>query len=295
VATARRRVLIAGASGLIGTELVRQLNDDGAETVRLVRRDVRAPDEAQWNARTLDPAVVDGVDAVVCLSGATVGRIPWTPAYRRTLVDSRVRPTVALAEAIVAAERPPSVFIGGSAVGFYGSRPGETLTEESAPGTGFFPELVTAWEAAAGIAAASTRLVVARSAVVVAKSGGLAPIRLLTQFGLGAGFGPGRQYWPWISLHDEAAALRHLLASTLRGPVNVTSPTPATSHEITDAYAEVMRRPHLLRVPSIAVKALGEAGTRLLLDDARVVPQRLLDDGFAWKHPTIRDAVSAIA
>ncbi|HEX7834485.1 MAG TPA: TIGR01777 family oxidoreductase [Pseudolysinimonas sp.] len=293
MAASRRRVLIAGASGLIGTELVRQLTADDAEPVRLVRRQVRGPDEVQWNARTLDPAVVDGVDAVVCLSGATVGRIPWTPAYRRVLVDSRVLATVALAEAIVAAERPPAAFIGGSAVGYYGSRPGETLTEDSAGGTGFFPALVAAWEAAAGIAAASTRVVVARSAVVIARAGGLAPIRLLTRFGLGAGYGPGGQHWPWISLYDEAAALRHLLTSTLRGPVNVTGPTPATSDEITEAYAAVMHRPHLLRVPSLAVKVLGEAGSRLLLDDALVVPARLIADGFTWKHPTIRDAISA--
>lgn len=295
-----RRVVVAGASGLIGRELVRQLTGDGAEVVRLVRRAPAAPDEVRWDARTLDPTVVDGADAVVGLSGATIGRIPWTPAYRRVLLGSRVQPSVALAEAIVAAERPPRVFVSGSAVGFYGSRPGETLTEESGRGEGFFPDLVEAWETAAAIAAASTRLVVSRSAVVVAKGGGMAPIRLLTRFGLGAGFGPGGQFWPWISLHDEAAALRHLIGSKLSGsrlsgPVNVTGPTPATSDEITEAFAEVMHRPHLLRVPSFAVKALGEAGSRLLLDDARVVPARLQADGFTWRHPTIRDAVRAIA
>lgn len=294
MASPRRRVLIAGGSGLIGTELARQLRAEDSEVVQLVRREVRGPDEVRWDARTLDPAVVEGADAVVALSGATVGRIPWTPAYRRTLVDSRVRPTVAIAEAILAAERPPTVFVSGSAVGFYGDRPGETLTEESARGTGFFPDLVAAWEAAASIAAPSTRLVVARSAVVVAKGGGLMPIRLLTKFGLGAGFGRGTQFWPWISLHDEAAALRHLIDSKLNGPVNVAGPTTATSDEITEAYAAVMHRPHLLRVPSFAVKVLGEAGSRLLLDDARVVPARLAADGFVWKHPTITDAVSAL-
>ncbi len=295
MASPRRRVLIGGASGLIGTELARQLRAEGSEVVRLVRRDVRGPDEVRWDGRALDPAVVEGCDAVVALSGATVGRIPWTPAYRRVLLESRVRPTFALAEAIAAAERPPAAFVSGSAVGFYGDRPGETLTEESSRGTGFFPDLVVAWEAAAAIAATSTRLVIARSAVVVAKGGGLMPIRLLTKFGLGAGFGRGSQYWPWISLHDEGAALRHLIDSKLRGPVNLAAPTPATSDEITEAYANVMHRPHLLRVPSFAVKLLGEAGSRVLLDDARVVPTRLTADGFVWKHPTIVDAVSATA
>ncbi len=289
------RVVVSGASGLIGGELVRQLRADGADVVRLVRREPRAPDEVRWDARTLDPAVVDGADAVIGLSGATVGRIPWTPAYRRVLLESRVRPTAALAEAIVAAERPPRVFVSGSAVGYYGDRPGETLTDESGRGTGFFPDLVEAWETAAAIADGATRLVVARSAVVVAMGGGMAPIRLLTQFGLGAGFGRGGQYWPWISLHDEAAALRHLMASKLSGAVNVAGPTPATSDEITEAYARVMHRWHLLRVPSFAVKALGEAGSRLLLDDAKVVPARLQADGFSWSHPTITDAVRALA
>jgi uncharacterized protein (TIGR01777 family) len=289
------RVVVSGASGLIGGELVRQLRADGVDVMRLVRRETRSPDEVRWDARTLDPAVVDGADAVIGLSGATVGRIPWTPAYRRVLLGSRVQPTVALAEAIVAAQRPPRVFVSGSAVGYYGDRPGETLTEESSRGSGFFPDLVEAWEAAAAIAAGSTRLVVARSAVVIAKSGGMAPIRLLTRFGLGAGFGRGGQYWPWISLHDEAAALRHLVASKLSGAVNVAGPTPATSDQITEAFARVMHRPHLLRVPSFAVKALGEAGSRLLLDDAKVMPARLQADGFTWKHPTIEDAVRGLA
>lgn len=289
------RVVVSGASGLIGTELVRQLRANDVEVVRLVRREPRAPDEVRWDARTLGPAVVEGADAVVNLSGATVGRIPWTPAYRRVLLSSRVQPTVALAEAIVAAERPPRVFVSGSAVGYYGDRPGETLTEESGPGSGFFPDLVQAWEAAAAIAAGSTRVVTARSAVVVAKGGGLEPIRLLTRFALGAGFGRGTQYWPWISLHDEAAALRHLIDSKLSGAVNVAGPTPATSDEITEAFAKAMHRPHLLRVPSFAVKVLGEAGSRLLLDDARVLPARLQADGFTWKHPTVMDAIRALA
>ena len=290
-----RRILVSGASGLIGTELVAQLRAAGDEPIRLVRREVKTPDEVRWDAHTLDPAALDGVDGVVNLSGATVGRIPWTPAYRRTLLESRVQPTVALAEAIVAAERPPTVFVSGSAVGYYGDRPGVELTEESSRGEGFFPDLVAAWESAASIAAASTRLVVARTAVVVARRGGLAPIRLLTRFGLGAGFGRGTQFWPWISLQDEAAALRHLLGSSLRGPVNLAGPTPATSDEITEAYAKALHRPHLLRVPSFAVKALGEAGSRLLLDDARVLPARLTADGFRWAHPTIQDAVRAVA
>ena len=295
MASPRRRVVISGASGLIGTELAKQLRADDVDVVRLVRRAATTPDEVQWDARTLDPAVVEGATAVVNLSGATVGRIPWTPAYRGILFSSRVEPTLALAEAILSASAPPAVFVSGSAVGYYGDRPGETLTEESPVGTGFFPDLVEAWEAAASIAAGPTRVVTARSAVVIAKSGGMMPIRLLTRVGLGAGFGRGTQYWPWISRYDEAAALRHLIGSQLEGPVNLAGPAPATSDEITEAFARVLHRPHLLRVPAFAVKLLGEAGSRLLLDDARVLPARLQADGFVWKHPTIADAISAIA
>jgi uncharacterized protein (TIGR01777 family) len=288
------RVLVAGSSGLIGTELVERLNARGDEVVRLVRRDIRSDDEVHWDAVTLDPSVVDGFDGVVNLSGATVGRIPWTPAYRRVLLDSRVQPTVALAEAIIAAAKPPAVFVSASAIGIYGSRPGEILDETSATGEGFFPDLCRAWEAASAIAAGATRVVNPRSSVVIAHGGGMAPVRLLTTFGLGAGFGRGDQVWPWISLHDEVSALMHLLFSHLSGPVILAGPTVATSDEVTEAFAHVMHRPHLLRVPSIAVKALGEAGSRLLLDDIHAVPAKLIDDGFVWAQPTITDAVSAI-
>jgi uncharacterized protein len=205
-----------------------------------------------------------------------------------------VRPTVALAEAIVAAADPPAVFVSASAVGIYGNRPGEQLDETSSTGEGFFPNLCRAWETASAIAAGATRVVNPRSAVVIAHGGGMAPVRLLTTFGLGAGFGSGDQAWPWISLDDEVSALMHLLFSKLSGPVILAGPTPATSDEVTEAFARVLHRPHLLRVPSIAVKALGEAGSRLLLDDLRVLPVKLTADGFVWAQPTITDAVRAI-
>lgn len=294
MAEQRRRVVVSGASGLIGAELIRQLRADDVDTVRLVRREPRAPDEVRWDARTLDPAVVEGADAVVNLSGANVGRIPWTPAYRRTLVSSRVQPTAALAEAIVAAERPPSVFVSASAVGYYGDRPGETLTDESPRGEGFYPDLVEAWERASAIAAGATRVVNTRSAVVIAKSGGMLPIRLLTMAGLGAGFGRGTQHWPWISLADEGRAIRHLIDSEISGPVLVAGPEPSTSDDVTEAFARVMHRPHLLRVPSFAVHLLGEAGPNLLLQDQRVVPAKLQADGFVWTQQTIEDAVRAL-
>ncbi len=290
------RVLIAGASGLIGTELIRQLHEDGHHVQKLVRRKPAADDEVNWapSARTMDFRVLGEVDAVINLSGASVGRIPWTPGYKKTLRDSRVQPTQALAEAMNQVATPPKVFISGSAVGFYGDRPGERLTEASPAGEGFFPELVTAWEAAAALAPAKTRVVTIRTAVVVAHGGGLAPVRALTGLGLGSRFATGGQYWPWISLYDEAAAIRHLLTSKLRGAVNLSGPTPATSDRITHAYAERMHRPYLFRIPEQLVKLLGEAGERLLLDSAKVLPTKLEADGFRWKHPRVEDAIDAV-
>ncbi|MES1212543.1 MAG: TIGR01777 family oxidoreductase [Leifsonia sp.] len=290
------RVLIAGASGLIGTELTRQLRADGHEVLKLVRRRPTADDEVNWapSARTMDFRVLGEVDAVVNLAGASVGRIPWTPRYRATLRDSRVQPTQTLAEGMNQVATPPAVFLSGSAVGFYGDRPGERLTEDSPAGHGFFSELVTAWEAAAALAPKKTRVVTMRTAVVVARGGGLAPVRLLTGLGLGARFATGGQYWPWISLYDEAAAIRHLLASKLSGPVNLAGPIPATSDRITHAYARRMRRPYRLRVPERAVKLLGEAGERLLLDSAKVYPARLEADGFEWRHRRVEQAIDAV-
>lgn len=290
------RVLIAGASGLIGTALTEQLRADGHTVLRLVRHRTGADDEVNWapSARTIDFRVLGEVDAVVNLSGASVGRIPWTPGYRKTLLDSRVQPTQTLAEAMNQVATPPAVFLSGSAVGFYGDRPGERLTESSAAGEGFFPELVTAWEAAASLAPKKTRVVNLRTAVVVAHGGGLAPVRVLTGLGLGSRFATGGQYWPWISLHDEVAAIRHLLTSKLSGPVNLAGPTPATSDRITHAYARRMHRPYFLRVPEGAVKLLGEAGERLLLDSAKVFPTRLEADGFEWQHRRVEQAIDTV-
>jgi uncharacterized protein (TIGR01777 family) len=242
----------------------------------------------------MDFRVLGEVDAVVNLAGATVGRIPWTPGYRKELRDSRVQPTQALAEAMNQVATPPAVFLSASAIGVYGDRPGERLTEDSMSGEGFFPGLVTAWESAAALAPKKTRVVNLRSAVVVARGGGLAPVRTLTGLGLGSRFATGGQYWPWISLHDEAAAIRYLMSSSLSGPVNLAGPTPATSDRITHAYAGRMHRPYLFRVPEGIVKLLGEAGERLLLDSAKVYPNRLEADGFVWQHRRVEQAVDAV-
>lgn len=292
------RVLVAGASGLIGTELVRTLRDDGHEVRRLVRRRPAADDEVNWapSARTIDVHALGEVDAVVNLSGASIARLPWTRGYRRELVESRVSATRTLADAMNQVRTPPAVFLSGSAVGFYGDRPGERLTEDSLRGEGFFPDLVSEWEAASGLAPAATRVVQLRTGIVVARGGAMAPVRALTAIGLGTRFGTGGQHWPWISLHDEVAAIRHLLTrSQLRGPVDLVGPTFATSDRITRGFARRMRRPYLLRAPEGVIRAgLGEAGQRLLLDSMKVVPARLTADGFTWRHERVEDAIDAV-
>jgi hypothetical protein len=296
-ARANLRILISGASGFIGTELARQLEADGHTVIRLVRSRPKSPSEVQWAPATgtLDATVLGTVDAVVNLSGASTGRIPWTKRWRKQILDSRIDATRTLAAAITDAPHPPSVFLSGSAIGYYGDRPGEHLTEQSPKGTGFFPDVVGAWETAARAVPRATRVVALRTGVVVGRGGAFTPLVPLTRFGLGSRFGNGGQEWSWISLHDEAAAIRHLLTSTISGPVNLTAPTPATSDQVTSALARRMRRPYLLRIPSrIITTFLGDAGRDLLLTSERVAPERLLADGFEFRHVSVESAIDAM-
>ncbi|MFI6032748.1 TIGR01777 family oxidoreductase [Streptomyces sp. NPDC051315] len=294
----RARIAVAGASGLIGSALVRSLTADGHEVVRLVRRAPRGTEEVRWDPERgqVDPAGLAGCDAVVNLAGAGVGDQRWTEAYKRRIHDSRVHGTAALARAVAALDEPPRVFVNGSAIGIYGET-GERVVDESAPaGHGFLPELCVEWEAAADPAReAGVRTVFTRTGLVVARGGG-AWGRLFPLFaaGLGGRMGDGRQYWSFIALHDEIAAIRHLLdREDLSGPFNLTAPEPRTNREITAVMARVMRRPALFRVPAPVLRAvLGEmAGD--VLGSARVVPRRLLESGFTFAFPGIEDAVRA--
>lgn len=290
------RIVVSGGSGMIGAPLVRELRAAGHDVEVLVRREPRAAGEFHWDpaAGELDPAVLEGADAVINLSGASIARIPWTTGYQRELVRSRIEPTRLLAETMAGMSTPPPVFLSGSAVGFYGDRPRVRLDDDSPKGDGFLADLVLAWEQAAALAPPATRVVTLRTSVVVAKDGGMAPVRLFTQLFLGTRFLPGTQYWPWISLDDEVRAIIHLLTSTLAGPVVLAGPTPATSDDVTAAFARALGRPRWLPAPAAAIRlALGEAGQRLLLDDVQLLPHRLSEDGFEWRHRTIDAAVGA--
>jgi uncharacterized protein (TIGR01777 family) len=290
------RIVVSGASGLIGQPLVQALRAGGHRVTTLVRRAPKNANEIRWNpdAGELEAGALDGVDAVINLSGASIGRIPWTLPYRRELVSSRINATQLLAETMAGMSRPPATFLSGSAIGFYGDRPRVRLDDDSPRGDGFVPDLVLAWEQAAALAPPQTRVVTLRTSVVVAKSGGLAPVRLLTAFGLGSRFGSGRQFWPWISLEDEVRAIVHLLSSSISGPVVLAGPTPATADEITRAYADILKRPRWLPVPAWAIRlGFGDAGEHLLLADVQLQPVRLAADGFEWRHRTVRDAIRA--
>ncbi|MFD7401495.1 TIGR01777 family oxidoreductase [Streptomyces sp. NPDC059866] len=294
------RIAVAGASGLIGSALVRSLTADGHEVVRLVRRAARPADEVCWDpqGRYVDTAGLAGCDAVVNLAGAGIGDHRWTEAYKARIRDSRVLGTRALAEAVAAlpAQERPKVFVNGSAIGYYGET-GERPVDESAPaGAGFLPELCVQWEAAAAPAQeAGVRTVFPRTGLVVARGGG-AWGRLFPLFraGLGGRLGDGRQYWSFIALHDEVAAIRHLLDhDDLSGPFNLTAPQPLTNREITAAMGRVLHRPTLFAVPAPVLRAvLGElAGD--VLGSQRVLPMRLLESGFSFAFPGIEEAIRA--
>jgi uncharacterized protein len=293
-AGARLRVLVSGASGMIGTELCTQLEANGHTVLRLVRRPPKAPTEFRWspNSRTIDVDLMDHVDAVVNLSGASLSRLPWTARYKRTILDSRVRTTQVLTDAMRVAERAPATFLNASAVGVYGDQPDVFITEDSPVGHSYLARVVRAWEAAAHLAPSSTRVVTLRSGLVLARAGALRPLMMMARLGLSGPIGTGRQYWPWISLYDEAAAIRHLLTSAVSGPVNLVGPTPATADEVVRTVAARLHRPYGLRLPKRLIEAtLADAGRELLLSSQKVSPTRLQADGFVFRHRSVDQAV----
>ncbi|MET9659454.1 TIGR01777 family oxidoreductase [Streptomyces sp. NPDC006510] len=292
------RIAVTGASGFIGAALVRSLRADGHEVVRLVRHPARAGDEVEWAPKRgyVDVAGLVGCDAVVHLAGAGVGDHRWTAAYKREIRDSRVLGTAAIAEAVASLDVPPKVLLSGSAIGYYGDT-GDRAVDESAPaGEGFLPSVCVEWEAATAAAQeAGVRTVHARTGLVVGREGG-AWGRLFPLFraGLGGRLGNGRQYWSFIALHDEVAALRHILdTESLSGPVNLTGPDPVTNGEVTAAMGRVLHRPTLFTAPAPALRiVLGDFAEDVLASQ-RVLPGQLLDSGFVFAFPGIDAAIRA--
>jgi uncharacterized protein (TIGR01777 family) len=279
------KALISGSSGLIGAALVRDLERDGHEVGRLQRTHE-------------NPIDLAGVTAVVHLAGESIAAGRWTTSRKRRIEESRVQGTRQLAEQLARSEVKPAVFICGSAIGFYGNRGDETLAEDSSAGTGFLAEVCSKWEAAVEPAKdAGIRTVCIRTGIVLSKDGG-ALSKMLPPFKMGAGgvMGNGRQYMSWISLTDQVNAIRFLLENnTIHGAVNLTAPNPETNRDFTKALGGVIRRPTLLPMPSLAVRMLfGEMGEELLLASTRVLPKKLADAGYEFKHPHLESALEDI-
>lgn len=285
------KVVIAGASGLIGRALGARLAERGVEVHTLVRRAPEHDSEHQWSPERgeLPEHTLAEANAVISLGGASVGRLPWTASYRRTLWDSRRSVTRTIAQGISRlGDAAPAAWLSASAVGYYGHRPGETLTENSTPGDTFLAKLCVAWEAEALAVADRTRVTLLRTAPVVHPEGVLKPMITMTRFGLGGPLGSGTQWWPWISLTDEVNGIVHALEQNIAGPVNLTGPTLATQADIGRALSKAMHRPFLVPAPEFALRlVLGRDATEsLLTTDARVIPQVLSDTGFTFTHST---------
>ncbi|WP_091233948.1 TIGR01777 family oxidoreductase [Microbacterium sp. 3J1] len=292
-----QRVVISGASGLIGTALASSLRQDGVEVTTLVRRPPRGADEVQWfpGEHELHPDVLAGADAVVALGGASVGRLPWTPRYRRELIDSRITTTRTLAAAVRELHEDSPSFVSASAVGFYGSAPGRIITEDSRAGDTFLARLCVRWEHEARRAGDDVRVALLRTAPIIHRQGVLKPLIQLTRFGVAGPIGRGTQIWPWISLEDEVRGIRHVIDEKLQGPVNFTGPTKASADDIGRALARRMRRPFWLPAPSWALRLAlsADAADSLLLSDADVQPAVLQASGFTFTHSTAAAAVDA--
>jgi len=297
------RCLVGGGTGLIGQRLVASLTASGHQAVVLTRNPaaVKFPCERAlaWDPMTqpLPAGALDGVDAVVHLAGEGVADRRWSDAQKRRILDSRVLGTRAMVDAIRQAQSRPATFVCASAVGVYGDQGDAQLTEQSAPGRDFLASVCTQWEAAAAaVEPLGVRRVSARFGVVLAERGG-ALARMLPVFraGLGGRLGSGRQYFPWIHIEDAVALILHALTTPgIRGPLNVTSPQPATNAAFTDALGHALHRPTVMLVPALALKlALGELATSLLASQ-RVMPRAALESGFTFRHPVLSDALRTL-
>jgi uncharacterized protein (TIGR01777 family) len=285
------RVVIGGASGLIGSALVPVLEANGHDVLRLVRREPRAPAEIRWDPASgaLDPAPLAGVDAIVNLSGESIGQ-RWTASRKREILDSRTHATGLLARTAAALDPRPKVFVSASAIGIYPDRGDEVLTEDAEEGTGFEPDVVRAWEAAAQPAGdAGVRVVTFRQSPILAREGGMLDrLRLPFKLGLGGRLGSGRQWFSWVSLDDVTSAYALALTADLDGVYNLTSPNPVTNEQFTRALGRALHRPTVIPVPAFAIRTLfGEMGDEMVLAGKRILPARLLARGFEFAAPTL--------
>lgn len=295
-----RRIAITGASGLIGSALVRSLVADGHE-VLAVTRNATDPSDVAWDLDrgTIEADRLEGLDAVVHLAGEPIGAKRWTRPVRERILRSRREGTALLASTLSRLDTPPRVLVSGSAVGYYGDRGAEPIDERTPPGSDFLAQVCVEWERAADPARdAGIRVVHPRTGVVIAREGALIDkVELPFRLGIGGRVGSGRQFVPWIAMTDEIAALRLLIEHDLEGPVNLVAPQQIDNRVLTKALGKALRRPTLLPIPTIAIRLLyGEMGVTLATTSQRIVPRVLGDAGFAFEHTDIEAAlVQALA
>lgn len=293
-------VAISGSTGLIGTAFVAALEKRGDRAIRIVRSDP-TNGEIGWkpDAGTIDASGLEGIDAVVNLSGESLGNKRWTSSQKAELESSRIGTTALLATTLATLERKPTAYLSGSAIGIYGDRGNEALTEESEVGSTYLADLAQRWEEATAPAeAAGIRVCHLRTGVVLSPDGGAVKESLLPfKLGLGGRIGSGKQYWSWVSIDDQVGAMLHLLDHPeIRGPVNITGPNPATNAEYTKAFGDAIGRPTLIPTPTVAlyIKLGKEATEEMLLASAKVLPQKLLDSGYAFRHETVDEAFTEL-
>ena len=293
-------ILVTGAGGLIGTALVSSLIASGHEVTRLVRGQPKPGEKAaHWDpmAGSIDASALEGVDAVVHLAGENIAE-RWTAAKKARIRDSRVRGTQLLCETLTRLSSPPKVLVSASAIGYYGDRGEETLTDDSPPGRGFLSEVCRAWEAATEPARQQgIRVVPLRLGVVLSTAGGaLAKILPPFRLGLGGVLGSGRQYMSWIALDDVVGAIQHaIVTDALQGPSNAVAPRAITNQEFTKTLGKVLGRPTAIPLPAFAARLMfGEMADELLLASARVQPTKLLASGYRFRYPELEEALQQL-
>ncbi|SMX75077.1 hypothetical protein BAURA86_00580 [Brevibacterium aurantiacum] len=293
------RIILTGASGFIGAQLVPHLESHGHQTVRLVRRPPSNQFEHQWSPGTgdLDSRVLDGADAVINLAGAGVGDHRWTKQYKEEILSSRLNSTRTLVDAIHRAKQPPPVMVNASAIGFYGDRGEESLDETSKPGAGFLAEVCEAWEHELIRLPSSTRQVRARTGIVLGSTGGaLAKLQPLIKAGVAGPLGSGKQWWSWIAIDDVVRAYEFVVREqSVVGPVNFVSPDPRRNKDVIATIARRLHRPALFPAPAVALRSALGGFASDLLSSSCITPRALKQAGFTFNYPTIGDAAEWIA
>ncbi len=289
-----KKIAVTGASGLIGSALCAQLKSDGHQVIKLVRRPARLSDEVSWDPQRgeINLDLLEGVDAVFHLAGAGVGDKRWSASYRSEILNSRLLGTTTIANACE--QLQPEVFISASAIGYYGETGNRSVTEVDRGGEDFLSIVCREWESVANLAP-SVRTIKLRTGLVLDPTGGaLGRMLPLFKFGLGGKLGSGKQWWSWITLHDQIRAMIFLMNSKIEGAVNLTSPNPVTNQEFTAALARTLKLPAIFPAPAFALRAVLGGFSTEVLGSKKVIPKVLMDNDFVFDYPHVLAALTAL-